>query len=495
VDDRTPVVVGVAQTVRHPDPADPDAVRRSPQPAVSTAEVIAAAETDSGGHGLLRRASALWVVDPVGWRYRDPVGPVATELGIDPSHRLRSGVGGEVPSVMLNRAAEAVAAGRHDIVLIAGTEQLRTRKLATRLGLRVGWPRQGAEVEEPESLHPSAPNPVHPAELAVGLTAPIHYYPLFETALRARYRRTRGEHTAAIGRLWSAFSRISATNPYAWRPGVRTPEEITTVGPANRMVCYPYPKLLNADMGVDQSAALIVCSVAAARAAGVPTDRWVFPWAGASARDHWFVGERADLSRSPAIAANGRAVLAATGLDIEQITHTDLYSCFPSAVQVAADELGLPLDPAPTVTGGLTFAGGPGSNYVAHSAATMVGRLRAEPDGIGLLSGNGWFLTKHALSLLSGRPPARPYRNDDPQPEIDALPRVEVARTYDGPARLETYIVRHDCPTPTAVAAVRLPDGRRAWARGEDPGLVQALQTTELLGTQVTLRAGELTPL
>ena len=37
-----------------------------------------------------------------------------------------------------------------------------------------------------------------------------------------------------------------------------------------------------------------------------------------------------------------------------------------------------------TVTGGMTFAGGPWNNYVTHGVATMVGVLREDPGDLGL---------------------------------------------------------------------------------------------------------------
>jgi acetyl-CoA C-acetyltransferase len=487
--DRTPVLVGVAQSVRHLDPAQlPDA----PEPVQSTASVIRDAEADSGGHGLLRRATGLWIVDPICWPYRDPTEPVASRLGIDPPHRMRSKIGGEVPMVMVNRAAEAIALGEHDVVVIAGTEAMRSTKLATAHGVTLDWTRQPTDTPEPELLYAGSPfvgaDPIHPGEHAVGLSLPIHYYPLFENALRRRYRRTLAEHTERISRLWSAFSEVGAGNPYAWRPTALTPEQIAEVGPDNRMICFPYPKLMNADMGVDMSAAIIVTSAQAARAAGVPRERWVFPWAGASSHDHWHVGHRAELSESPAIAANGRAVLRASGLGIGDVDHLDLYSCFPSAVQVATDELGLAGEAPPTVTGGLTFAGGPGNNYVSHALATMVGRLRSEPGTTGLVSGNGWFLTKHSLGLFSAQPPPGNYRNDDPQPQIDGLPRVEVAQSYSGPATLETYTVISQGQTDDfAIAACRTPDGRRTWVRSSDATVLELLRTQELFDAPMSV--------
>ncbi|WP_037078443.1 acetyl-CoA acetyltransferase [Pseudonocardia spinosispora] len=493
VDDRTPVLIGVAQRSVH---VEADEVGRVGEPALMTAAALRDAEVDSGGRDVLRRATGLWVVDPLCWRYRDPTEPVASALGIDPAHRLRSGVGGETPLTMVNRAAEAIAAGEHDIVLVAGAELMRSRKLARSRDISLGWTRQPDSTPEPEMLAAGSPfvsaDPVHPAERAVGLKPPVSYYPLFENALRAKTRRTIEEHTAALGRLWSRFSEVAATNPDAWRPTVYSPEDITTVGPDNRMIGFPYPKLMNADMGVDMAAAVIVSSVGAARAAGVPPERWVYLWSGASSHDHWHVGERVDLAESPSIAANGRAVLASAGVAVEDVAHLDLYSCFPSAVQVGASALGLPMDDPDrplTVTGGLTFAGGPGSNYVTHSLATMVGRLRTEPDTTGLVTGNGWFLTKHSMALLSARAPTAPFRYLDPQPEVDALPKVEIALSFHGPATLETYTVLHarDGGPEFAVLACRTPDGHRVWARSESTDLLPELMTTELIGTKVTV--------
>ena len=108
------------------------------------------------------------------------------------------------------------------------------------------------------------------------------------------------------------------------------------------MVSFPYPKLCTANMQVDQGAGYIVCSVEAARAAGVPEDRWVFPLAGADGNDHWYISNRDELHRSPAIRLAGQAALELAGLGVDDVALVDLYSCFPAVVQMAAAELGLP---------------------------------------------------------------------------------------------------------------------------------------------------------
>jgi acetyl-CoA C-acetyltransferase len=218
-----------------------------------------------------------------------------------------------------------------------------------------------------------------------------------------------------------------------------------------------------------------MCSAEAADAAGVPRERWVFPLAAARAHEEWFVSERLQLAAAPALRAVGRAALEHAGMTIDDVGHVDLYSCFPSAVQIAAAELGLDLTSRPlTVTGGLTFAGGPGNNYTSHAIATLVDRLRADPDAIGLCTAVGWYVTKHAALVLSGRPGRSPFSLLTP--ELDGRQPRRVAADYSGRAAVEAYTVpyaRDGSPEAVIVSALA-PDGTRALARSSDPGLIGA---------------------
>jgi acetyl-CoA C-acetyltransferase len=260
------------------------------------------------------------------------------------------------------------------------------------------------------------------------------------------------------------------------------------------MVGYPYTKLMNSNAMVEQGAGIIVCSVERARSLGVPPERWVFPWSGAEANDTLFVSNRASLHRSPAIAAAGRAVLDMAGIGIDDVAHVDLYSCFPSAVEVAAAELGLSLERPLTVTGGLSFAGGPWNNYVTHSLATMTRVLREEGT-LGLVTANGGFLTKHAIAVLSSEPPTTPgFRWADVQDQADAAGRVEAADGWDGPVVVEAYTVMHDRDgvPENGIAACRTPDGRRTWGTTQDPGILAHMVTHETVGAAGEVRSGTL---
>jgi acetyl-CoA C-acetyltransferase len=249
------------------------------------------------------------------------------------------------------------------------------------------------------------------------------------------------------------------------------------------------------NIDVDQAAAILLCSYEAARAAGVSDDRMVFPLSGADAHDHWFVTERDRLDASPALRTAARAALDSAGLGIDDVARFDLYSCFPSAVQIATGALDLagPAggDDRPlTVTGGLGFAGGPVNNYVSHSIAAMVEECRRDPGSIGLVSGIGWYATKHSVGLYSSDPPARGFAPiDSLQPAIDALARREPAGSYAGAATVEATAVVFDRDgTPSfAIVSTLTGDGRRALANSRDVDTLVAMTSEAWEGRSVTL--------
>ena len=299
------------------------------------------------------------MVVPLGWRSINPALLVAERLGTEPGQLMVSAIGGNTPQAMMHDACLAIGRGDLDVVLVTGSEAMYTRALSRR--------------------NPAKPS-LHWVSQPSRGGLPIHAYPLFENALRGAHGWSMAEHAARIGALWSRFSEVAAGNPHAWIRQPRTPEEISLPSEGNRMISFPYPKLATANMQVDQGAGYIVCSVEAARSAGVAEDRWVFPLSGADANDHWFISHRPELHRSPAIRLAGQAALALGGVGIDDVGPIDLYSCFPAVVQMAAHELGLPIDdPARplTLTGGLTFGGGPGNNYTSHGIARCVEALRA----------------------------------------------------------------------------------------------------------------------
>ncbi|MFJ9370422.1 crotonase/enoyl-CoA hydratase family protein [Nocardia sp. NPDC101769] len=488
----TPVLVGVGQVVqRTPDPSYGD-------PAQLAVRALRAAAADAGvGEALLAQANAVFAVSPTSWQYRDLGALVARAVGAGAAETAQSSpFGGDGGQLVLNEAAAAIAAGDYDLVLVTGAEAGATQAAAQRAGIELDWPVQDPAVAPTRTvgIDKGANNA---AESAAGLQAPINMYALLESANRGRLGRTLAEHAAAVAELWSRFSAVAAANPNAWQPQEFPALEIATVTEANRMISAPYTKLECANLTVDMASGIIVASAAAAEAAGIPQDKWVFLHAGASGTDEWFVSERSELAASPAIRTLGAAVLDHAGITADALAHVDLYACFPVAVQIAARELGLPVeDPKRplSVTGGLTFGGGPGNNYGGHAVATLVQRLRAEPESFGLATSLGWYLTKHALGVYSATPPRQGYRHLTP---VIEHPPARPARTgYTGEAVVEAYTLPYgrDGRPEAAIVSVLTPKGERVLVRSTDSALLSALTADDWLGLPVTVDGDAITP-
>jgi acetyl-CoA C-acetyltransferase len=487
LDPRTPVIVGAGQLTRRPDTFD---LEQATEPAEMMAETLRRAEADAGTSGLLAAADSVRVVDCISWKYPDPGAAVAQRVGAHPKQTVYTSTGGNSPQMLLNHTALAISRGEVRVALVTGAEAVFSRRRARQTGTRLDWSSRDDAEGTPGLVLGDDRFGSSNHETTRGLMAPIQVYPLFENALRAAAGETIDEHQVKVSELWARFTEVASRNPHAWSPTPRSAEEIRTVTPDNRMVGFPYPKLMNSNIDTDQAAGLILCSVEAARELGVPEDRWVFPHSGTDAKDHWFFSERENLHSSPAIRIAGAKALELAGVGADDLTHVDLYSCFPSAVQIGAAALGLGLDRPLTVTGGLCFAGGPGSNYATHSVAAMVGLLRDDPDAIGLCSALGWYVTKHAIGIYSAKPPAEGFRHDEPQAEVDATPRREVVEEHDGPVTIETYTVMHarEGHPENGIFACLLDDGRRALGTTTDPDLMKAMTVEDLCGRPGTMR-------
>jgi acetyl-CoA C-acetyltransferase len=481
-DPRTPVIVGAGQVV-HRNPPDAE----STEPVTLMVEALRLAGEDSGtGDKLLRRADSVRCVPVIAWRYLDAAALVADELGARPRETVQSAaIGGDGPQRLLNDTARAIGDNEIDVALVGGGEAVASMGG----GAVPRWRHQADDVKPSRELDEYR-EPVNETELAAGVAFPVIMYALVESAVRAASGDVGETHLDKIAGLWSRFSHVAADNPFAWIQRTYRPEEIATPSTANRLVAAPYTKLLTANMQVNMGSGLVVCSAQAAEDAGVPKDRWVFIHAGAQAVDEWHVTERASLIASPAIRAVAQASLQHAGLSIDDIAHVDLYSCFPSAVQVAAGELGLAIedDSRPlTVTGGLTFAGGPGNNYTSHAIATLVHRLREDPDVYGLATALGWYLTKHAMGIYSARPPQKPFASLNPQPEQQ--PARRSLSQYAGPATIEAYTItyaRTGAPDALIISALT-PGGERTLIRTDDRGLLDAVSTDDPIGQRIVI--------
>jgi acetyl-CoA C-acetyltransferase len=441
-DDQRPVLVGVAQScIRDAEPAT------APGPLAMLEAVARAAADDSGaGARALRELDTVSVVEVIAWRPKNAPRLLAERLGVRPRNEILTATGGEIPITLVNELARRIAAGKARIALVAGANAIRTFRRARRAGVKLDWSAGGEGEATLFGVHKPGSTPL---ENEYGLRMPPDIYPIFENALRARRGLDRETHRRRMGALMSRFTQVAAKNPHAWFPVARSADELTLPSRNNRMIAFPYTKYLNAVMETDQAAAVLLMSASAARELGVPEDRWIHWWGGAHAEEEaWFPSERPDFGACPSLRDAAAGALAEAGLALDEIDCIDFYSCFPVAVEMACEMLGLDeSDPRGfTVTGGLPYAGGPGNNYTLHSLAAMAERLRARPGAKGLVTGNGWYLTKHAASVWSalpreksGAPPAEPSAAE----RARRRPLTPVAEAR-GEGKTEAFTVLYD---------------------------------------------------
>ncbi|MFN8067434.1 MAG: acetyl-CoA acetyltransferase [Mycolicibacterium insubricum] len=494
-DARTPVLVGVGQFTERID----DDGYRARSSVELAAEAVRAALADTGaGPGAVAAA-----VDTVaGLRQFEictpappPLGAsdnyprsVARRLGFDPARAVLEPIGGNGPQKLVTEFAGEIAAGDADVVVIMGSENGSTlRYFANREDKPEHAEHVGGQLEDRGYGYEYY---MTEYTVAHGLTGAPVQYGLLDNARRARLGATVDQYRRQMAELFAPMSTVAAANPYSSSPVARTPAEIATVDEYNRMIADPYPRLLVARDQVNQGAALVLMSVAAARRLGVPEANWVYLHGHADLVEQQLL-DRRHLDVSHAATGAVTEALRVAGIGLADIATFDLYSCFPFPVFAVCDGTGLATDDPRglTLTGGLPYFGGPGNSYSLHAIAETVHRMRAQPGSFGLVGANGGIMSKYSVGIYSAAP--APWRDNDDvaiQAGIDAAPTVASVRSGAGDGVIETYSVRYDWPVRTGIIVGRTgTDDRRFLAVCTDPALVDLMSNGDPLGARIAV--------
>lgn len=482
IDDQAPVIVGVGQVLHRPTE-----LAAAVEPVDMMLEACRLAGADTTVPSVLGQVQSVCTIRGM-WNYENPARFIAAAIGADAAENVGTLIGGNYVQVVVNHTAAAIQDGKLDVALITGAENGYSAGKARKAGVQL--PARATPGSYDRLFGAGQMREHHDYEMALGIRQAIEVYPMYENALRHARGESLSAHMARVSALWARFSAVAAGNPHAWLRDAVSAETIATPSASNRRISFPYTKLMNANMMVDMGAALLLCSARKARALGIPRDRWIYPHAGVEGRDHFSASVRDDFVSSPGIRLVGRRMLELAEMTAADLQHVDLYSCFPSAVQIAARELGLAESRPLTVTGGLTFGGGPINNYVMHAIARMVEVLRLSPGARGLVTANGGNLYKHAHAVYGSEPPARGFRHDDVQAAIDALPARPCLPRFEGDVSVESYTVMYAGDGPSrGHFACRTPDGSRVWANTQEADLMQAMTEQEFCGAAARIDA------
>ncbi|EXV01862.1 acetyl-CoA acetyltransferase [Metarhizium robertsii] len=503
-----PIIVGVGD-VRNKSFKVEDAI----EPAQLMVNAVRRAVDDSGldhaaQESLLAHVDSLRVVPTWTWAYNDLPGVISHRLGIKPTRRVLGEHGGNQPALQCDEAARDIAARRSLVSVLTGGEALASRKSFPLAACQKagenppkGWLEPDPNGKQLASLDLSILKESSGTLHSMGL--PIHVYPLYENGRRAHRGLSAAESAVESAKMYAEFDRIGSENVYSWnyQQPPKTAEQIGLVSKKNRMICDPYPLLMNAFNGVNLSAACILTSTEHAKKLGIPQDRWIYVLGGAGTHEKDNFWERRHLHHSEAITKSIDAALHVSGLSASDVDCYDFYSCFPIVPKLACDHVGLSTtswQKPITLLGGLTSFGGAGNNYSMHAITAMARELRAKRHGTGLILANGGMLTHQHALCLSARPrgDGQAYPTSNPLPEVVdgySPPFVEAA---DGTATIETYTIEYNrdgTPGLGLIVGRLRGTGRRFLANhGDEQTLSQlAMTAAEHVGKTGSVRTGE----
>ncbi len=472
-----PVIVGVGVTQQRCD--DP---RDAAEAGLLMRAALEQAASDAGSRQLLDLADVL--LTPQGtWSYSNPAQIVAPW-----NPALRSVVAdlGVLQQTLLSRACTMVADGAAQVVLVCGGEA-KYRSLRGQItGLDAP---ESPTVGAPEERLARPSDILTQSEIERGLVVPARQYAMIDTALREAQNLSVSQHIDLLAALWCDFNRVAETNADAWSRAHIDRSTLADGGASNPMLAWPYTKLHCSQWNVDQAAAIIICTASTAQRLGIARDQWVFAHAGIESNLMVPLPRRTEMHRSPAVAVVGEALRAHCGIDADGYEYLDVYSCFPAAVRVQMSELGLSGDRTLTLTGGMTFGGGPFNNYTLQALVKMVQVLRSDPGAHGLVTNISGMLTKFGASAWSNSPPLQQFAALDVSAAAAAVTAVfDVDPDYSGAARALTYTVAFDKGDPAqGFVIAEAADGRRCVASSTDTDLIADMIANDWCDRKVTM--------
>ncbi|MGB5078600.1 MAG: hypothetical protein WBO17_14070 [Sphingorhabdus sp.] len=484
-DRNAPVIVGVGEASRRTVPGD------WPTPAELAGAAIKSALADSGCAAAL--ASQIDTIAAIrtfedsgismGTGSPDNV-PEAFGAagGIRATRLIYADVGGQSPQAMINELAAAIRHGDIELAVIVGAEANGTAKRARKAGMLLDW-RQASDAAFDNRL--SSFPILSRQEIRHGIISMPLAYSLIENARRIGKRLDCTSYALEMGELWAEFSQKSLARQHAQFARTWSAEELVSEGGGNYRLTDIYRRWNVAQDAVDLGGAIILASAGKARELGVAEDRMIWLAASAEAAEPPLT-QRQALDRSGALDYALAAALEQAGLAAKDLGPVDIYSCFPCAVFAAVDALA---DPARslgdfTLTGGLSFFGGPGNGYTLYGLAAMVEALRKDGTRPALVTANGGVMSKQAVGIYTADAPARPWEGVVAKDYRPAA--VDLADAPSGKGRILTFTRPFAKDLAGAATLVlEMENGVRAMA------VLEEAPAIDLAGVTVTVTAQE----
>ena len=488
----TPVIIGVGFYQQKLD--DPLACLEPCQLMLEAVRDAASDAAVGGGEAqaILQQLDSISICQGM-WEYKNPGKLLADALGCSSAKSILADLG-VLQLGPLFDLCQSIAAGEQALGVVTGGEA-KYRELRSKICQQaVSNTVQPEDTPAPDVYH-ATPDPfASELEAQAGIFLPVQLFAIMESALRQHQGLGIEEHRDKIAQLYSSFSEIAARNPHAWSREPVPAEEIRNPVGKNAMLAFPYTKKHNTQWNVNQSVAIIVCSVAKAEALGIGRERWVYPLSQVQSRHVVCLAQQRKLYSHPGTIMAGERACELAAVSPQDITAADLYSCFPAAIQSFALDLGLEGVCPYTVTGSMAFAGGPYNHGGLDGVARMVEVIREGGEGrqLGLVSNLSGIFGKQAIALFSNQPNQQGYQFEDITEAVAAVDiPLPLNGDYVGPATVVGYTVAFNKDQPgIAYAYCDTADDERTVVTTTEPALLELMMKEEFVGRTVQVLAG-----
>ena len=320
-------------------------------------------------------------------------------------------------------------------------------------------------------------------------TMAVGYYAILESAFRFMKNKDFHEHHKNISNVYSEFSKIARVNKMGWLEESYTSEDILNPSKSNPQMAFPYNKLHCTSWNVNQAAAMILCSEELADKLNINTKKRIYPIA-SSENNHMIPTIlRKNLYESYGLNLAAKFILDICKKKNIEPSYYDLYSCFPIAVQMFAEALKIKDISSTSLTGGMSFAGGPLNSYVINSTVQLLRKIRENKTNIGIITGVSGMMTKQSFALWSGESNCQ-YEFIDVTLEASKKETAkELSNKKDGDGKIIGYTVLNDKnSSKKAVIYIEDISGKRNIIRSYDNEVINRMENNEWVGRNITYK-------
>ena len=420
------------------------------------------------------------------WKYRDPGRWIAERNGITSVKTSVTKIG-VLQQNLINSACAKIINNEIQATLIVGGEA-RFKKIR---GLIEGKDFIETELNENPDHYVKAEKDLHIKEEAeaLGLMA-VGYYAILESALRSSKKLSIQEHREMLGKLYEKFSLIASLNSDGWIDEKLEWKNIATPSKKNPVQATPYNKYHCTSWNVNQASAMILCSENLADKLNIPINKRIYPLASSETNHMIATIQRPNMIKPLGLELAAKFIIEISKENNFSANTFDLYSCFPVAVQMFSDVLGLKDEDIKTVTGGMSFAGGPLNNYMIHSTVKMLSDIRKDNNKIGLVTGVSGMMTKQAFALWA-KEPLMDFISKDVTSEAEKIEKpIPLSVLKEGKGIVIGYTTIPDAVDKKLKAIIYINDsqGKRKVLISRDTNIINNMGEEEWVGKEVSFK-------